>query len=107
VSKCHYCGEEEELPFECDYCGHSFCGDHRLPPSHNCLGIAEWKARPPPSKLEQSYTKRETEPEPFVYEKVSQPHVETTTERKTIRKVALSIFIISFIALAAVIYIAF
>jgi Zn-dependent protease len=35
--ECHYCGKEVEgLPFRCNYCGYSFCGDHRLPENHAC-----------------------------------------------------------------------
>ncbi|MGA2665254.1 MAG: AN1-type zinc finger domain-containing protein [Nitrososphaerales archaeon] len=35
---CQYCGKEESLPFVCNYCGGVFCGEHRLPESHNCTG---------------------------------------------------------------------
>ncbi len=36
--KCEFCGKEEALPFVCNYCGGVFCGDHRLPESHQCKG---------------------------------------------------------------------
>lgn len=36
--KCDYCGREENLPFTCNYCGGTYCGDHRLPESHACRG---------------------------------------------------------------------
>ena len=36
--KCDFCGAEEDLPFTCNYCGGTFCGDHRLPESHACKG---------------------------------------------------------------------
>jgi Zn-dependent protease len=36
--KCDYCGKEESLPFVCNYCGGTFCSEHRLPESHNCIG---------------------------------------------------------------------
>jgi Zn-dependent protease len=35
---CEFCGKEESLPFVCNYCGGVFCGDHRLPESHQCKG---------------------------------------------------------------------
>lgn len=35
---CDYCGKEESLPFVCNYCGKTFCGDHRLPEAHACVG---------------------------------------------------------------------
>jgi len=36
--QCQYCGKEESLPFVCNYCGGTFCGDHRLPEAHQCKG---------------------------------------------------------------------
>jgi len=36
--KCDYCGREEDLPFTCNYCGGTFCGEHRLPEAHACRG---------------------------------------------------------------------
>ncbi len=35
---CEFCGKEESLPFVCNYCGGTFCGDHRLPEAHVCRG---------------------------------------------------------------------
>jgi Zn-dependent protease len=35
--ECHFCGlKKEGLPFRCNYCGESFCPDHRLPENHAC-----------------------------------------------------------------------
>ena len=36
--KCDYCGKEEDLPFTCNYCGGTFCAEHRLPEAHACRG---------------------------------------------------------------------
>ena len=36
--KCDFCGKEEDLPFTCNYCGGTFCGEHRLPEAHACRG---------------------------------------------------------------------
>jgi len=36
--KCDFCGNEEDLPFTCNYCGGTFCSEHRLPESHACKG---------------------------------------------------------------------
>ncbi|MDA4118645.1 MAG: site-2 protease family protein [Thaumarchaeota archaeon] len=36
--KCDYCGADEDLPFTCNYCGGTFCGEHRLPEAHRCTG---------------------------------------------------------------------
>jgi Zn-dependent protease len=36
--KCDYCGKDEALPFVCNYCGGTFCSEHRLPEAHQCPG---------------------------------------------------------------------
>ena len=36
------CGEYENLPYQCDRCGQTFCAEHRLPENHDCPGLAEW-----------------------------------------------------------------
>ncbi len=36
--KCQFCGKEESLPFVCNYCGGTYCSDHRLPEAHQCTG---------------------------------------------------------------------
>jgi Zn-dependent protease len=36
--KCDYCGKDEDLPFTCNYCGGTFCAEHRLPEAHACQG---------------------------------------------------------------------
>ena len=46
---CDYCGKECALPFTCQRCGGKFCPDCRLPPAHECTGIASWKKKPLPS----------------------------------------------------------
>jgi hypothetical protein len=43
--KCDVCGAIEPLPFKCKRCGGTFCGDHRLPEKHYCVG-----------KIDQNYT---------------------------------------------------
>ena len=36
--KCQFCGKEESLPFLCNYCGGTYCSEHRLPEAHQCTG---------------------------------------------------------------------
>ena len=36
--KCDFCGRQEDLPFTCNYCGGTFCAEHRLPEAHACRG---------------------------------------------------------------------
>lgn len=42
---CSYCGKREYLPWRCNYCGGSFCSDHRMPFNHDCPGIERYKNR--------------------------------------------------------------
>jgi hypothetical protein len=57
--KCNFCGAEEALYFVCKFCGKNYCTQHRLPPSHNCTGIEQWKAKEPLSTLKDKYLERE------------------------------------------------
>jgi len=51
MPKCEQCGKEVELPFECSFCGHYFCAEHRLPENHNCPNqptrtpLGSWQTR--------------------------------------------------------------
>ena len=47
MPRCDHCGKETALPFDCSYCGGSYCSDHRLPPSHHCINEEKWKNRAP------------------------------------------------------------
>lgn len=39
MGTCHLCGKAAYMPFRCNYCGESFCPDHRLPETHNCPNL--------------------------------------------------------------------
>ena len=39
MTKCEQCQKEAVFPFECAYCGKSFCAEHRLPESHQCSNL--------------------------------------------------------------------
>lgn len=39
MTTCSSCGDEGELFYSCNYCGDSFCPDHRLPEAHDCDGV--------------------------------------------------------------------
>lgn len=45
--ECDYCGEIENMPFSCKFCGYKFCSNHRLPENHECGGLVEFKERRP------------------------------------------------------------
>jgi len=43
MDSCSVCGEGvNDLPYVCNYCGQIHCVHHRLPESHDCLGIENW-----------------------------------------------------------------
>ena len=44
-SDCTYCGKEQDLPFQCNYCGDKFCSEHRLPEAHKCVNLHQIKSR--------------------------------------------------------------
>lgn len=46
TKECYFCGFRDPMPFACKFCGNSYCYNHRLPESHNCPGLAEYKSRP-------------------------------------------------------------
>jgi hypothetical protein len=35
------CGETQELPYTCNYCGETLCSEHRLPKAHMCAGMRD------------------------------------------------------------------
>ncbi len=42
MAKCDRCGRAENMPYNCRYCGGTFCAEHRLPENHDCPGLEEW-----------------------------------------------------------------
>ena len=62
MPKCEQCGKEIALPFKCNYCGHYFCVEHRLPENHNCpnqpsrIPLGSWQI-----KKKIAYARTETE----------------------------------------------
>jgi HEAT repeat protein len=46
MTRCNICGEKiEGMPFTCRRCGGRYCGDHRLPESHDCQGLGRIKPK--------------------------------------------------------------
>lgn len=43
--KCSKCGDNESIPFECRYCGESFCHLHRIPMSHSCPFVDKYSEK--------------------------------------------------------------
>jgi predicted nucleic acid binding AN1-type Zn finger protein len=52
IMECYYCGKKEGWGFKCHECGHSFCGEHKVPESHNCPYCPTYK---PTSPLRKPY----------------------------------------------------
>lgn len=42
---CEVCGETDSMPYTCSRCGDTYCVSHRLPESHECVGLAVNKAQ--------------------------------------------------------------
>lgn len=42
MATCDTCGAQESMPYRCRHCGGTYCGEHRLPESHNCPGLQNW-----------------------------------------------------------------
>lgn len=42
MAKCDVCGHAENMPYNCRYCGGTFCSAHRLPENHDCPGLQSW-----------------------------------------------------------------
>ncbi|MFC7041597.1 rhomboid family intramembrane serine protease [Halonotius sp. GCM10025705] len=42
MANCDECGADENMPYQCKRCGHTFCADHRLPENHDCPGLDDW-----------------------------------------------------------------
>jgi Zn-dependent protease len=86
--KCDLCGKEEALPFVCNYCGGTFCSDHRLPEAHNCTG--DLSRRPMASTSTSSFSWNESG--------ASSPRV---SQARTFSRVEIRDIIIAWIALGA------
>ena len=41
---CAYCGELQDMPFQCNYCKDPFCAEHRLPEDHRCVKLTQIRA---------------------------------------------------------------
>ena len=42
---CEVCGETDSMSYTCSRCGDTYCVSHRLPESHECIGLAAEKAQ--------------------------------------------------------------
>lgn len=45
ASACDACGRQEYMPYACKFCHKRFCAEHRLPESHACAGLEEYRQR--------------------------------------------------------------
>ncbi|EMA53168.1 rhomboid family intramembrane serine protease [Halococcus salifodinae] len=42
MATCDQCGRSENMPYHCQHCGGTYCGEHRLPENHGCPGLDDW-----------------------------------------------------------------
>jgi len=42
MAKCDQCGSHENMPYNCQHCGGTYCSEHRLPENHACPGLEQW-----------------------------------------------------------------
>ncbi len=42
---CAYCGDLQDMPFQCNYCKDPFCAEHRLPEEHRCVKLTQIRAK--------------------------------------------------------------
>ncbi len=42
---CAYCGDFQDMPFQCNYCKDPFCAEHRLPEEHRCVKLTQIRAK--------------------------------------------------------------
>jgi predicted nucleic acid binding AN1-type Zn finger protein len=73
--KCDHCGRDmETLEYTCSKCEQTFCTQHRLPESHDCIGLKVEKA--------ERYLKREEEESvPWFKDEFQLSNVETAQTR--------------------------
>ena len=45
AANCAYCGEMQDMPFECNYCKDPFCAKHRLPEEHRCVKLSQIRVK--------------------------------------------------------------
>jgi predicted nucleic acid binding AN1-type Zn finger protein len=44
-ANCAYCGDFQDMPFQCNYCKDPFCAEHRLPEDHRCVKLTQIRAK--------------------------------------------------------------
>ncbi len=45
TANCAYCGDFQDMPFQCNYCKDPFCAEHRLPEEHRCVKLTQIRAQ--------------------------------------------------------------
>ncbi|KAK6204923.1 uncharacterized protein RJT21DRAFT_4325 [Scheffersomyces amazonensis] len=45
---CFFCQQLDFLPFQCEYCGETYCSNHRNVEIHKCKGIDKFRNQSPP-----------------------------------------------------------
>lgn len=99
MSKCNECGVEVNFPFNCNYCNKLFCDKHRLPESHNCLGLPKertWENRKIIRKKKE-YSRNDYGRKKRTYSNKQKSPSRRKSSKKKIAFVLVAVFIISII----------
>jgi hypothetical protein len=63
MTQCTICSKESGLfSYSCKFCSGHFCDEHRLPESHSCSGLAQWKGENEKKPEEWIYKATKDEP---------------------------------------------
>lgn len=86
--ECDQCGRQmEKLSYTCSKCGEEFCAEHRLPESHDCMGLKVEKA-------ERALKREEGEEVPWFDDNVSGGGESDNTIRDRVNRSWLTILMV-------------
>lgn len=92
MPKCEHCRKEVILPYECSFCGHYFCVEHRLPENHNCpnlpprTSLGSWKIEEIPVSKQMREEKMASEGElHFVKEPMERQKAEEPKPKRKLK----------------------
>lgn len=102
MPKCEQCGKEVLFPFECSYCGKTFCAEHRLPENHQCPNLPKepfWYQKQKAMGIEQKQ-KQPIKEGGFYFIKEENPNTQSnrTKSKKPVKKIAILLVAVVIVA---------
>jgi hypothetical protein len=91
MGRCNLCGAEQQFPYECTYCGGTFCAKHKLPVDHLCRVVRENNPEEPTNSPNTAYTDTSPYPKP-----------PTAHHKRPLKKIALAALALALVALLTV-----